>query len=133
MLRSCIVVLLCSDLYAVASGTLPTAGGDAITVTGSHLGSNSSVVSLECTGGLWGYPVHSFVSRSCSVESPGVRVMCASPAGVGGNYSFRLVVDGGASGWSVSRFSYSSPTISELAANGSTLVATTVSSCLFVQ
>jgi hypothetical protein len=123
---------MCCPAAAVSlsSGSaIPTAGGVEITVHGSWLGLNSSLISLVYTGGVVGMPVHTYISTSCRVMAANTAVSCTAVPGVGGNYSFQLVVDGGASEWSNDTLSYAPPIITSISGAGAVRSASKVSSC----
>ena len=97
---------------------MPTIGGSEIVVHGSSLGTNNSVVSLMYAGGMFGFPQHNYTALNCRIRALNTEIACTSVPGVGGNYSFQVVVDGGSSAWSTARVSYAAPTISLLTGLG---------------
>lgn len=96
---------------STVTGSLPTAGGASILVTGNWLGINASVISLVYTGGLSGQPTRTFHTSACTVIVPNTNISCVSVPGVGGNLSFQIIVDGTASAWSVDTLSHATPSI----------------------
>jgi hypothetical protein len=115
-----VLLFYCADRVRLSSGAsgMPTAGGVAVTITGSWLGLNSSAVSMVYTGGLAGQAQHTYTSHDCTVLRAGAEVACMAVAGVGGKYSFQLLVDGGRSEPSVDTLSYAPPTITGLLGPG---------------
>lgn len=98
------------DVYT-AGLTIPTAGGVSIVIQGSALGIDGSIVYLMYSGGLLGQARHVYNSTDCSVVEANVLLSCMAAPGVGGNYTFSVIVGGGASAPSLTTLSYTSPTI----------------------
>lgn len=109
---------LFAESVSTPPGSLPTVGGVPIIVTGLWLGRNASVVVLEYTGGLPDEAMHTYASNKCSILVPNTKISCLAVPGVGGEYVFRVIVDGGASDFSDTTLSYAEPTITSLSGPG---------------
>ena len=96
---------------------LPTAGGATIVVSGTNVGAVGAAIVLTLTNG-----VYTLVAGRCSVVNASLVVSCASPVGVGTNYSVVITVDDASSApFSTPRLSYAPPSITALAMVSSSL------------
>jgi hypothetical protein len=80
-------------LVTAPSVGLPTQGGVVLDVEGDQLGATDSMVLLTLTSTVFG----AFVSSPCRVVTPGSRLRCVSPPGIGGGLVVTVDVDGIAS------------------------------------
>ena len=88
-------------------------------VAGRYLGLDAMVVSASFTGGLVSDPGYTgpryYTTSLCTIVTPGLVVKCVAPAGVGGNYTWSLTVDGGTSSSTNGQvLSYASPMINNV-------------------
>ncbi len=97
---------------ATSFGSMPTVGGAAVDIAGRYLGLDAAMVSASLSGGFVGDPQHDYVATDCRVVTRGELLRCQSPAGVGGNYTWRVTVDGGVSEPSTDMLSFTVPTVS---------------------
>ena len=102
------------ESVVVVGNALPGAGGGVIAITGRFLGTDAHVIRLRYVGGLDGQLVREYFASGCTVAIPNSKVVCTSVPGVGGNYRFQLIVDGGASALSSEMFSYAAPAVLSL-------------------
>jgi hypothetical protein len=98
------------------SGLLPTIGGAFIDIRGRYLGLASSAIAVLYTGGSIGFATRSYTIErgACTVVGPGTLIACPSQPGVGANYTFTVLVDGGASAVSSGMLSYAPPIINSV-------------------
>ena len=106
--------------------TLPPIGGASILISGQFLGVNASVIRLRYVGGLPGQPRRDYFARSCAVVTPLTQVSCVSAPGIGGNFTFQIIVDEGASAFSTQVFSHSPPSVLSLASSSASGAPSTV-------
>ncbi len=98
------------------TGHLSTLGGGLIDIRGEHVGLVPSAVSVEYRGGSDGMAVRVYTigSGQCVVVEPGAAIRCPAAPGIGANYTFVVMVDGGASSASASTLSYARPMVSKV-------------------
>ena len=101
----------------------PTAGGEAVTITGTNFGADAGAVSA-----VYGQ-VLQYGAADCVITTPHTQVTCNTVPGAGAFHQWRLTVGGQASGWSGADHttSYAVPDVSTLAitaADGVTAAAT---------
>jgi hypothetical protein len=104
---------MCPEAVTCVTGTMPTAGGATVDITGQYLGLQPGVVSLVFSGGSLGYAhhTHTITPGSCTVVVPNTRIQCPTVEGVGANYTLQAVVHGGLSNHSPNLLSFSPPVI----------------------
>jgi hypothetical protein len=111
-----------ADDVSTPTGSLATAGGAFVVITGRNLGMAAAAVSLSYSGGSTGLAHRAYApTDACEVVSAGTHIRCPSAPGVGANYSFVVTVDGGASDGSSRLLSYTQPAISSVDGPGANL------------
>jgi hypothetical protein len=110
-------------LTTVAAGTaFATAGGTAVTITGSNFGQATALLNVRmrqpwmATSALFAGTSESDATygQQCAnavLSNSNTRITCDAPEGSGGNATFRVIVDGAGSTWSTSPLYYQTPTI----------------------
>jgi hypothetical protein len=122
---------------------LPTSGGAFIDIKGINLGLASSAISVVYTGGSLGFAARTYTIErgACTIVAPGTFITCPSQPGVGANYTFIAMVDGGTSNVSTATLSYAPPIINSVdgpgavnspAAGGLSIQLSGVRVCLFL-
>ena len=89
-------------------------GGDAISVYGTALGLVSSDLALNYSNQFTQTVKRTYAATSCTVVSPNTQIQCVSAPGVGRDFRFLVIVDGGvAAAWSTAlmAISYAAPVI----------------------
>jgi hypothetical protein len=119
---SAVFFLCAADDVSVVTGSLSTAGGAVVDITGRNLGLEAAAVSMSYSGGSTGLASRTYApTEPCVVVSVGTHVRCPSAPGVGANYSVVMTVSGGSSAPSVRLVSYSQPAITSVDGPGATL------------
>ena len=95
------------------------AGGGRVDIRGLHLGLITSLFvnrTVEYTGGMSDrlQRAYTLSASSCTLVTSGTLLRCTTAPGVGGNYTWRVTVDGGVSLPSVDTTSYARPIVTSI-------------------
>ena len=104
---ACLCLVVWAESVTSPGGSLSTVGGSLVVITGTNLGLSASAVTVTYSGGATGMQRRQYTipSGGCVITSVGFSesLQCQSVAGVGANYSFTVIVDGGVSSWTNGR------------------------------